>query len=148
MKISEFNVHWKIINEKNIQEKEKDKVHLIKLDFIEPSEDKINEVIENFPSTNRFIISNNIKYYNDALRGRKKYYVMNTSYMDLVTFFKRNNKVILNVHNLKDFEYDFILKNPNDILRNLECIMMKKTEYNQNWEPTLEDWPGNILLTE
>jgi hypothetical protein len=102
------------------------------LDFIEPSEDKINEVIENFPSTNRFIISNNIKYYNDALRGRKKYYVMNTSYMDLVTFFKRNNKVILNVHNLKDFEYDFILKNPNDILRNLECIMMKKTEYNQN----------------
>jgi hypothetical protein len=26
--------------------------------------------------------------------------------------------------------------------------MMKKTEYNQNWEPTLEDWPGNILLTE
>lgn len=148
MKLSELNKHWKIINEKNLEEKEIEKIHLIKFDFKEPTEEKVNTILKNFPSTNRYIISNNIKQYNEMLRGKKKYYVMNTSYMDLISFAKKNNKIILNVHNLKDFEYDFILKNPIDILRNIECIIMNRKEYKNVWESILEDWNGNILLID
>ena len=149
MKISEYGKHWLLIDETNIDKKEMEKIHLIKLNFVMPSEAKINQVMNSFPNTNRFIIDagENVKLYNDALKGKKKYYVENTPKVDLVTFMKRNNKVILNIDNVKDFEYEFIMNNPNDVLRNLECVMMNKNEYQDNWEEILSEWPGNVLIT-
>lgn len=149
MKLATKGKDWKIFSESNIQDKEQsEKVHLVKLDFEQPTEEKVEQVIKNFPSTNRFIISDNIKFYNDLLKSRKKYYIENKPNTDLITFMKRNNKVILNVNILKDFEYEFILKNPKDILRNLECLMMTNEQYQEKWNDLVENWTGNILLLD
>lgn len=149
MKISRYGEHWLMIDETNIDKKETDKIHLIKLNFVTPSIEKIEQVLRNFPSTNRFIVEAgfNIKLYNDALKGKRKYYIENTPKVDLITFMKRNNKVILNIDNLKEFEYEFITRNPDDVLRNVECVMMCVDEY-ANWKNLLAEWSGNVLIKE
>ncbi len=150
MKISKYGEHWLTISETNIDKRETDKIHLIKLNFVIPTEEKIDQVLKNFSSTNRFIIESGkyVKFYNDILKGKRKYYIENTSNVDLITFMKRNNKVILNISNLMGFEYEFIIKNPDDILRNVECIMMKQDEYENHWKELLIDWNGNVLIKE
>jgi hypothetical protein len=112
-----------IVDEVNLQQlKEGEKIHLIKLAFEEPTTDKVEQVLDRFPSTNRFIISDNIKFYNDVLRSRKKYYVENGNGIGLISFFKKNNKVLLNLQNLTSEERSFVKNNIRDVLRNLEAI--------------------------
>lgn len=104
------------------------KFHIIKLSFKEPNVLKILNVLKTFKDTNRFIVDDNIKVYNSALKSidKKKYYVENVKGDDLITFFRRNNKVLLNTLRLDGNEVKFIShsKTFSDILKNLEVILV------------------------
>ena len=122
------------------------KKHLIRLDFNDPTEEDVLYVFSTYPDTNRFIISNNIRFYNDIFRNTtKKYYVENTTSDHIISFFKRNNKCILNLENLTPKERQFILEHLIDVLQNLEVIIMSKEDLFRN-EEILRAWNGNVLL--
>lgn len=148
MKITYPERDYVIINEHNIDHyRGQYKKHLIKFAFYEPTKEKIGQVLNTYPDTNRFIVPNNIKIYNDVLRNtNKKYYVENRQGEGLITFFKRNNKCILNFNNLspkeKRFALDYMLV---DILYNLEAILISKEDL-WDYENVIKLWEGNALL--
>ena len=124
------------------------KIHLIKLQFSNPTEDKIDFVMQNHPYTNRFIINDNIKFYNWAFRQyEKKYYVENTYNARLISFFKKNNKVLLNFNRLDSETRNFALKDRvfKDILKNLEIIQLDEHEFSKK-KPILVNWNGNVIV--
>ena len=89
--------------------KTKSKVHLIKLSFVNPTFEKLEWVVNNYRTTNRYIISDNIRIYNAFFkRTNKKYYVENDKLNGLITFFRKNNKILFNVTNLPSWEYKYI----------------------------------------
>ena len=148
MKITYPERDYVTINEHNIDNyRGQCKKHLIKFAFYEPTKEKIVQVLNTYPDTNRFIVPNNIKIYNDVLRNtNKKYYVENRQGEGLITFFKRNNKCILNFNNLslkeKRFALDYMLV---DILYNLEAILISKEDL-WDYENIIKLWEGNALL--
>jgi len=136
------------LNEDNYLEKIKHKIHIINLKFKSPNRDKMDVVLENFNKTNRFIISDNIKFYNNYLRNtNKKYYVLNNVNDGLITFFKKNNKVILNTFNLTDAERIFLYNNDFliDVLCNLEVIITDLDSY-ESKKQIYNNWPGNLVI--
>ena len=101
------------------------KVHLIKLLYSDPSEKLLDEILLKFPLTNRFIVDDNIKFYNWYFKTKtKKYYVENICGVGIFSFFKKNNKILLNFKNLykEDLEYLLLPDVFTDILKNLEII--------------------------
>lgn len=149
MKFSVKDRDWIIVNEENLSlvKENNKKTHLIKLAFERPTDDMIEEVLDRFPSTNRFIIEDNIKFYNDILKSRKKYYVENKVGHSLISHFKRNNKVLLNYNRLNESEKDFVIENIKDVLKNLEVFYIDDF-YKHNLEMINEfkKWNGNILI--
>jgi hypothetical protein len=138
------------INEDNINDKELlliPRVHLIKLNFSSPTSEKVKEVISNFPKTNRFVVEDNIKIYNSVLkRTSKKYYVQNREGIGLISFFRKNNKVLLDITRLNVFEKQFILSSClEDVLRNIEVVKMKQEDY-IDYEDILKLWKGNVII--
>lgn len=124
------------------------KVHLIKLDFQEPTYQKVYDVLYRFPSTNRYVIDDNVKLYNDAFKGKnKKFYVENKQEVGLISFFRKNNKVLLNINNLNSLEWDFVIGNLRDILRNIEVIQMTHKCFDSNFN-VLNSWNGNVIITD
>lgn len=148
MKIAYIGTDYIILNEDNINEfVDKEKIHLIKLDFKEPTDNLILKVLELYPNTNRFVISNNIKIYNDVLKQTtKKYYIENTENSKLITFFRKNNKVLFNFNNVNTKVKEFLLDNfLFDILKNVEVIIIDIDSFN-NKESILKNWNGNVVL--
>lgn len=145
---TKFKKDWFIIDESNYKiEKEKNKVHLIKLGFSHPTEEKVKMVLKNFPNTNRYIISNNIKFYNYILKNNKKYYVENEKNNNLISFLRKNNKILLNFENLNRIDEKFILENLKDLLDNTEAILIgNKEKISFEMEKILKSWDGNILI--
>lgn len=128
--------------------KESRKIHLIKLKFDEPTKQKIDWCINNYPSTNRFIIEDNIKIYNDILKTtKKKYYIENSYGNGIITFFKKNNKVLLNMNKLKDDEQGFILSPYilKDVLRNIEIIYLTESQFLSR-KHIFDNWNGNVII--
>jgi hypothetical protein len=125
------------------------RVHLIKLMFFNPTEEKIKTVLSLYPRTNRFVIEDNIRIYNNTLkRTNKKYYVMNMPGIGFISFFRKNNKVLLNVENLSVFEKQFVLKVClDDVLRNIEVIQLNREDFNET-QGKFERWNGNVVLNE
>ncbi|GAF98818.1 unnamed protein product, partial [marine sediment metagenome] len=81
------------------------RVHLVKFDFAMPTHELVREVLHLFPKTNRFVIEDNIREYNSILRRtEKKYYVMNKRGADIISFFRKNNKILLNFLTLSNEE--------------------------------------------
>ena len=153
MKITKIGEDLVSINEDTINDEkllEIPRIHLIKLEFKEPTEYKIKGVLELFSSTNRFIIDDNIRIYNDFLkRTNKKFYVSNKPGTKLISFFRRNNKVLLNINFLSSLEQDFVLCEDIfcDILRNIEVLRMNKTVFNQKRD-ILQQWSGNVIIDD
>jgi hypothetical protein len=150
MKITMPDIDVIIVDESNIQESQatKSKVHLIKLNFAEPTTSKINAVLDLWPATNRFIIQHNIKIYNDVLKNTsKKYYVMNREDQNgIFSFFRKNNKVLLCVQNLLPAERQFVLTHAlSDVLRNLEVIMIDDINLKAHADK-FQNWSGNVIL--
>ncbi len=124
-----------------------DKVHLVKFDFTAPTKEKVDWVLHNYPDTKRFIVEDDIKTYNDILKVTpKKYYVENKPNTGLLTFFRKNNKVLLNFINLLKEERDFILDYLLfDILKNVEIIILDETSV-RNYYEQLKKWSGNVIV--
>lgn len=126
------------------------RVHLIKLNFERPTYELIENVLYLFPRTNRFIIDKNIKTYNSLLRRtEKKYYVMNKKDVEIISFFRKNNKILFNFMNLTKEERDFFLMKGvfEDVLRNVEVIALSKKIHDEKIEE-LDLYKGNVVLIE
>ncbi|MCK5016053.1 MAG: hypothetical protein KAS32_03185 [Candidatus Peribacteraceae bacterium] len=126
------------------------KVHLVRLSFDNPTDEKMEWVIHTFNRTNRYIVDiNDIRYYNYYLkRTNLKYYIINTSsnWRGLVSFFKRNNKVLLDTTILGVVDKQFVFgKSLQDILSNLEVILMHKQDY-INHQDILSRWKGDVII--
>lgn len=122
------------------------RVHLLKFNFNEPTEEKLDEILNKYPEVNRFIIDDNIRFYNYALKPlQKKYYVMNSFGTSLTSFFRKNNKILLSLSNLNDIELDFIMLDLNDVLQNIEIIEAQKDIYYRNKE-IFDNWSGNFII--
>ncbi len=128
-----------------------DKVHIIRLDFKNPDNTKMEWVISKFYTTNRYIVDNtNIKYYNYFLkRTNLKYYIINNDkWNGLISFYKRNNKVLLDITLLSKPERDFVLKiSLLDILQNTEVIIISKDDY-QVVKNVIDKWRGNCIIQD
>ena len=134
---------------KNITVEEK--IHLIRLAFDEPTIEKMNWVLETFQKTHRFIIdAEHIRFYNGFFkRTSKKYYVINDETTDgLISFFKKNNKVLLDITVLPEFEKQFVLNVAfKDVLRNTEVIIIEKDDYTSHLDE-LNMYNGNCIIKD
>jgi hypothetical protein len=152
VKFTELGRDYIAVTEDNIKNEKLlslPRVHLIKLMFFNPTEEKIKTVLSLYPRTNRFVIEDNIRIYNNTLkRTNKKYYVMNMPGIGFISFFRKNNKVLLNIENLSVFEKQFVLKVClDDVLRNIEVIQLNREDFLEV-EGKFERWNGNVVLNE
>lgn len=125
------------------------RVHLIKMKFFNPTEEKIKNVLGTYPKTKRFVIEDNIRVYNRALkRTNKKFYVENVEGIGFISFFRKNNKVLLNVTKLSVYEKQFALSVClDDILRNIEVIQLEQSDFDE-YREQFEKWSGNVILND
>jgi hypothetical protein len=128
------------------------KVHLVRLSFTDPTNEKMEWVLQTFHKTNRYVVDiNHIRYYNYYLkRTNLKYYIINTvdTWRGLVSFFKRNNKVLLDITQLTDFEKQFVLNVAlQDILSNCEVLLMDREDYTGHLE-VFNQWKGDIIIKD
>lgn len=149
MKIAQLYSDYVIVNEENVNRITRggEKVHLIKLDFDSPTKEKMDIVLDQFYDTRRFVVENNVRFYNYFFKNSSfKYYVENSVGIPLISFLRKNNKVLLNINNLSEFEKQFVLRIAlEDILNNVEVMMMDDYDFNEN-KSTLESWNGNVIL--
>ena len=135
--------------DKNLQIEHK--VHLIRLQFETPTIDKMNWVIETFYKTHRYVIdSEHIRFYNGYFkRTNKKYYVINDNKTDgLISFFKKNNKVLLDITALSEVDQLYVLNvGFTDVLRNTEVIIISKADYDEHTEE-LNMYNGNCIIAD
>lgn len=153
MKITVLGTDYVIVNEENIKDKDlinRDKIHLIKLDFSKPTKESIEMAVELFPNTNRYVIASNgiVKLYNDTFKLLgKKFYVENSKFSKLVSFLRKNNKILLNVCNLTPQEKQFVL-HPSvlpDLLWNCEVMQINKVDY-EKVSDIFTQWNGNLIF--
>lgn len=151
MKVTNIGSDYIVVNEKNYKSelfKKIKRVHLIKLDFDNPTSDLLNETMYLFLKTNRYVIEKNIREYNNILRKtEKKYYVMNKKGVDIISFFRKNNKILFNFINLSKEEEKFFLTKYifEDLLKNTEVIALNKRIYDDKIE-ILNKWKGNCII--
>jgi len=157
MKLTEFNVDYVTVTDTtNLESYDPDyKIHLIKLKLNRFDFNRVMQILSYFRLTKRFVIDDFIGQYNTVFKNfiDKKYYVENTVFTPLITFLRKNNKVLLNVNRLKQVERAYVL-NPDtlkyDVLRNVEVVLMKKLYYDsiEQVKDILDDWNGNLIFTD
>ena len=151
MRLTQIGRDYVLINEGNLNNTdliEIPRIHLIKLSFEVPNKEKIESVLRLYPKTNRFVIDNNIKVYNDVLKySVKKFYVENRVGANVISFFRKNNKVLVNFNRLRDIEREFLLSEfvlP-DMLRNVEVIQITRSDFDKNYN-YFKVWDGNVII--
>lgn len=149
------------INDENINSDEintlyktGEKVHIIKLNFKAP-ESYANEILDKFPKTKRFIIEDKnkdvsfwnsfFKEYENATGDWKKFYVENISGQDFIKFFKRHNKIFLNLQNLSPIAVSLIETEIYSILTMVEIIQGSQEFLKDNMN-ILSEWRGNFVV--
>jgi hypothetical protein len=151
MRITKIGKDYITINEESLRNEDLlkiNRIHIIKLDFKNPTYDLIKIVLNLFNRTNRFVIENNIKKYNYILKKtEKKYYVMNREGSDIISFLRKNNKILLNFMNMSKEERNFFLMDGifEDSLKNTEVIAINKKIYDEKIE-VLDKYSGNVIL--
>jgi hypothetical protein len=148
MRLTRLGSDYVYISEDNIDRfLDIPRIHLIKMKFFNPTEDKIKKVLKLYPKTRRFVIEDNIRIYNQALkRTNKKFYVENAGGGGFISFFRKNNKVLLNVTKLSTFERQFALNIClEDILRNIEVIQLEEGDF-EEYKEVFEKWSGNVII--
>jgi hypothetical protein len=148
MRITNVGDDYVRIDEDNLEEFTSiPRIHLIKLDFMAPSESKVKRVLSLYSSTNRYIVEEHIKTYNYILRNtNKKYYVENAVGSKIITFLKKNNKVLVNFGNLTKLERGFCLENFDDVLRNTEVVIIDQDIFDEK-KTQLDRWSGNVIIS-
>lgn len=151
MKLTKIGSDYIEINEENIYDDlllSIPRVHILKFCFENPDEAKINNVLKLYQKTNRYVIEDNIRIYNYILRStNKKYYIENSVGIKIITFFRKNNKVLINFNNLNNIEREFLLSDIcfEDVLKNTEVIKIDQ-EIFEIKKSILEDWSGNVII--
>jgi|GEM_PF-2247699 hypothetical protein len=151
MKITNMGTDFLSIDENNLNDDnflKIAKIHLIKLSFFKPTKQKVETVIDRFPTTNRFVIEDNVRIYNYILKEtNKKYYIENNTDSKIISFFRKNNKVLINFNNLNLFSKQFLLSDDvfEDVLKNTEVIMIDKKTFEEKKE-VLKNWSGNVII--
>jgi len=151
IKLTKMGTDYVTISEENIDDpalQAISKIHIIKLDFINPTREIINSIMMLYPKTNRYIISDNIRIYNSILKmTAKKYYVENNEIDGLITFLRKNNKIFINVNKLTEHDKWFILDDVilADLLNNIEVIQLSRYDFNL-FEHILIKWNGNVII--
>ncbi len=148
MKLTEVGKDVITVDESNYKDWSNHKIHIIKLKFNDPTKEKVFEVLKNYRKTNRFIVFDNIRFYNYTLKNiSKKYYIENDE-DSIISFFKRNNKVVLNTYRLADYEQDFLEEDGLliDVLSNLEVMITNRLYYQDKFD-IFQVWPGNLILS-
>ncbi len=127
------------------------KVHLIKLNLKNPTLNGVDLITGLFHKTNRYVVDmENVRFYNGYFKNTNiKYYVINTEgyYTGIISFFKRNNKVLFDTTILDEDTKDYI-NTPDvlmDILSNVEVIIIEPFYFDLNKE-IFERWNGNVIL--
>jgi hypothetical protein len=128
------------------------KVHLIRLMFDNPTDEKMLWVTNTFKKTNRYVIdTQHIRYYNYYLkRTNLKYYIINTKsdWTGIVSFFKKNNKVLFDITKLSEFDRMFVMNVALiDILSNTEVILIGKNDYSLMLD-IFNQWKGDIIIND
>lgn len=153
MRITKIGSDYISVNENNFADtkfQNIQRVHLIKLDFEEPTRILVDRVLHLFPKTNRFVIEDHIREYNSILkRTSKKYYVMNKPGADIISFFRKNNKILLNFNSLSKEEQAFFLLDGifEDVLKNTEVIALNTDMHDMKIE-VLDKWKGNVIISD
>lgn len=150
MKITQVGSDFIKISERNLADdklRSIPRVHIIKFEFKDPSVEKVEYVFRAFQSTNRFVVDDNIKFYNSIMKNtNKKYYVSNKEGDTLITFFKKNNKVLLDTTKLNPLEKAFVFSVAlEDVLLNTEVVIIPERVYRDNPAP-FNNWSGNLIL--
>lgn len=125
------------------------KIHIIKLAFDYPTESKLEQVLDTYPQTNRFVVDSNVKYYNAFLKNTtKKYYVQNKRNSNIISFLKKNNKILFDFTMLSNQEYIFFTMESIflDLIKNVEVILINPKFLDTLVANVLNDWLGNIIL--
>ena len=142
------------IDESNIERYKQEasggiKFHVIKFGFVEPTKEKIDDVIKYFPNTNRFIIADNIRFYNGYLKHvGKKYYVQNYSGDNFISFVRKNNKILCDFTRMTQAESTFLMENYlEDILANTEIIIIDENDM-ATYASLLKNWSGNVIIRD
>jgi len=114
-----------------------EKIHIIKLNFKSP-ENCAYEALDKFPKTKRFIIedrNHNVSYWNNFFKEYenqtglwKKFYVENIPEQDFVQFFKRHNKIFLNLQNLSPAAINLVQLEIRSVLSMIEIIQADKID--------------------
>ena len=94
----------------------------------------MDQLLYILPRTNRFIIDNNIKFYNDYFKKTKKKYYVENSYNDevkFISFLRKNNKILLNFTKIASFDLRQVLFYlvREDLLNNIEILKLSKTDF-------------------
>lgn len=152
MKLSRLNNEYIEIDENwlnhNYSKLEK-KYHLVKINLKNPTKEKLDKIIKLLFKTNRFIVSNNITFYNLYFKKtRKKYYVENVFCDDkIISFLRKNNKILFNFSsfNINELEKVFEKYLLKDILNNVEVIKIN-SEMLEKYSDILNKWNGNVIL--
>lgn len=144
----EVDEYWLRTNENIIQKK----IHLVKISFSSPNEEKLDQLLYILPKTNRFIIDNNIKLYNDYFKKtKKKYYVENT-FKDqerFISFLRKNNKILIDFTKIESFNLKHVLFELawEDLLNNIEILKISKVDF-ELYKSHLSNWDGNVIIME
>lgn len=150
MKITRVGTDFISVDESNFADssfQQIPRVHLIKLNFEYPTKELVTRVLQLFPKTNRFVIDSNIREYNMILRRTtKKYYVMNKEGTDVLSFLRKNNKILFNFLCLDSYVQRMFLYFFDDLLRNTEVIAVTKEIFDEKME-ILDKWNGNVIIS-
>ena len=151
MKFTKTGTDFITISEDNLKDNNLlsiSKIHIIKLDFNEPTREKVNEVMMLYPKTNRYVISRFIRIYNSILKNTaKKYYVENNITDSFISFMRKNNKILFNINKLNDHDRKFVLSDNIiiDLLKNVEVVQLRQEHFDM-FEHIFINWNGNVII--
>jgi hypothetical protein len=151
MKLTIQGTHYITVTEESLVNSiPTQKIHLIKIALKSPEPKAIEAILQLFPNTNRYVVSSsaNIRLYNEVFKtSAKKYYVENDTNIRLVSFLRKNNKILLNINNLSPHNKQFINNEPvlEDTLRNVEVVLCSNDFY-ELWKSLFTTWSGNLII--
>jgi hypothetical protein len=70
---------------------------------------------------------------------------MNRKDVDILTFLRKNNKILFNFLNLTTYQQGVFLYFFDDLLRNTEVIAITKEMFDEKME-LLDKWNGNVII--
>ncbi len=132
------------------------KFHLIRLDLRDPTEEKMDQIFAAYPDTKRYIVSDYIRFYNNQFKNRrdKKFYVQNRRDDNVFVFFKKNNKIAVNLDNLRDAELKLLVQDFIVVLQYIEVLVATRETWKHLYdlkgkemtEEILHSWKGNVIF--